>query len=461
MPVVPVGLIVEIDFLGNNMNNQDELHLFCELSKNNKLTDIKNLNIKFVRSQNYISEYREGATGRQISAYEMATKYGDKIYDIISEIYDYGSAILQISKDEPAMSLKNAREALGLSIEQVANKLNLSIDSIEDAENCKTKTSFTTLSKIAHTYGISDFDISTKALSKSYTYLTNLKSFSKDVALNSDVICEISTAIWIAKTQKELEDYLNIKHNFNYNRIDEELENIDNNKKPYEQGYYFADVTREMLGLPLEKIKLLNIFESLGIPVIQTDLSEAIAGVTICTNDAKAVVINSDKYHNGVSKRMTLAHELCHVLWDRKVDYQIDLKSQIDNDKDISIEQRANAFAIQFLAPIDKVYSKDTFVTPEEIADRFGISTHSANLHMKNFSLRSCQQVDTQSVDYMKFDEKIVNSLSIRSVPEARRGVFLKRVIEAMNNNMILPSTAAAYLYCNESDIDTIKNELY
>ena len=439
------------------MNNQDDFWKFYKLYQQNLLDDIKNLNIKFVRSQNYISEYKKNATGRQISAFEMAVIYGDKI----NEILDYGSAKLRISKVEPALSFKNARESLGLTIKQVANRLNLSEREVADAEDYTTRTKFSILSSIAHLYGITDYEISSKQISKDRSYLTNLKTFSKKSSLELSTICEISTAIWIAKTQKELEKYLDIKPKYSVMQIQEKMNSISNLEEPYKIGYRLAEITRDTVDLSSEFVNIKEIYDLFGVPLIQTDLSESIAGVTICNNDFKAVIINSDKYHNEISKRMTLAHELCHVLFDNEDEYFVDLKNHIDNDCDNFVEKRANAFAIYFLAPLDKFYQENAIVDPEEISAKFGISKYEVELHMKNFSL-NINKLNNFYDSHEKIKHnitKVINDISIDSIPKSRRGTFYTRVIQALNEKILLPCTAASYLHCSESDLINIQNE--
>ena len=104
--------------------------------------------------------------------------------------------------------------------------------------------------------------------------------------------------------------------------------------------------------------------ERLGIPIIQAPIDENIAGATIASTDEsgkemRGIVLNILGANENVwVRRATLSHELGHLLYDpspRLEKLKIDSYEQGEIDPQMQntdfVEQRANAFAIAFLAP--------------------------------------------------------------------------------------------------------------
>ena len=126
-------------------------------------------------------------------------------------------------------------------------------------------------------------------------------------------------------------------------------------------GYRLAAEAREKLNLgpatPIRSMREL-LEETLGFPVIQAELGESVAGVTVEADLRRAIVINLSGGNRHVFvRRATLAHELGHLLYDLRGnlrDLRVDTYDDLDKPAERlpdPVEQRANAFAIEFLAP--------------------------------------------------------------------------------------------------------------
>ena len=66
-------------------------------------------NVLFVRSQDELSLFREGAKGRQLAAWEALIAFG---FEILEEAVCEAAAILVDSEAEPARTLRNAGNLL-------------------------------------------------------------------------------------------------------------------------------------------------------------------------------------------------------------------------------------------------------------------------------------------------------------------------------------------------------------
>ena len=125
---------------------------------------------------------------------------------------------------------------------------------------------------------------------------------------------------------------------------------------PWSQGYELADTLHEYLHMRFARgarVDIAGMVQELGIEVIDLELSdENIRGVSIAGEDHRpGIVVNTRHLPNAhpFGRRFTLAHELCHVLFDREEGRRLAVAS--GPWAPCSIEQRANAFAAMLLMP--------------------------------------------------------------------------------------------------------------
>jgi Zn-dependent peptidase ImmA (M78 family)/transcriptional regulator with XRE-family HTH domain len=134
-----------------------------------------------------------------------------------------------------------------------------------------------------------------------------------------------------------------------------EFTSVDVGAVPFEQGYELARRVRQALGLPFEPLGSISeiIEERFGVPVFASPLHAAhLVALTAKerTSSLAAVIVNAN--FPG-SRRVDLAHELAHVLFDeprQDIDYWLDLENDHERETSRS-EQRAKAFAAEFLIP--------------------------------------------------------------------------------------------------------------
>lgn len=142
--------------MNNKYDNKDLDIVFGKNSIGNTPEErAKTSKVLFVRGQNELSLYKEECTGLIMTAEEALNAFG---FDVLYEVYDYGSAILVAEQGEPAKSLINRRKDLKLTIEDIAIKTGLTIEEIKDAENADTTTPIYVLHKITD---VLDLDIKT------------------------------------------------------------------------------------------------------------------------------------------------------------------------------------------------------------------------------------------------------------------------------------------------------------
>jgi len=181
----------------------------------------------------------------------------------------------------------------------------------------------------------------------------------------------------------------------------------DSLKEPWAQGYRLAEDFMEELSLPADGVDWVDIraiYNDLGIHIDQFFLKDrGIRAVSVAGPDHRtATLLNPDHptYLGESGQRFTLAHELCHILFDRGYGARLAIASGPWAPRDV--EARANAFAAMLLMPTDLVNrlarslagSVDSVEGIREIADRMHTSFKATLEHLKNLNFLSQEEHD-------------------------------------------------------------------
>jgi len=167
--------------------------------------------------------------------------------------------------------------------------------------------------------------------------------------------------------------------------------------QPYAHGYELAYQARELLEIDhyTAFVDIEQVLERLGISIHDETLeTDSIRGVAIAgTGFSPAILVNrNSKFNeNKRGRRFTLAHELCHILYDRSSAKRL---SHISGPwASARVEKRANAFAAMFLATPHALsqtlrtgHFKDHI---KHLSEKFGIGTMALREHMHNLDLLS------------------------------------------------------------------------
>jgi Zn-dependent peptidase ImmA (M78 family) len=151
-----------------------------------------------------------------------------------------------------------------------------------------------------------------------------------------------------------------------------------------ETGYFDIEAAIQKMGIDVHEV-LLNDPTIQGACVGSPQFAPLIA-VNIAYADADA----ADKKKSG--RRITLAHELCHLLFDRS---RMQSLARFEGGAAVSdrlIEMRANAFAVELLAPIKSFVRPDGPLMSDEEAEKFalplGVSAVAILRHVQNHRKR-------------------------------------------------------------------------
>ncbi|CCG42785.1 ImmA/IrrE family metallo-endopeptidase [Magnetospirillum molischianum] len=428
---------------------------------------------QFVRSQHQLSFYKENATGRKINAKEALRLFG---WNTLKHLADKLSTPILENKDEPYRSIQNQLNSLGLELDFVAKKIHWTDESINRFKE-RRQVSFRDLEKISRTLGLNE-DYLGKNINSSEANtlgirLRKLRS-SDSVKFTENTALRLAEAAWTIQKQNEISALYERNRNDPRGDFSPEPDYGDKWHPDYKVGYELAQKARKILGIkegdPVLSIKEV-IEDWLRIPVIQLELHSSFAGATVAAGDHRGIVINvTGENKNPLIRRMTMAHELGHLLWDPDEKLQ---KITIDGynliNKDVGetsldhVERRANAFAIEFLAPGAAIINEfrtagEGSTGLESIIAKYGIGRMAAGYHLANSSNHQidADHIKIRNPDFSEWEGR--ESLAVplfqpESVPISRRGRFAYCIVCALDNGLISRDTAASLFGCSEREL--------
>ncbi len=168
-------------------------------------------------------------------------------------------------------------------------------------------------------------------------------------------------------------------------------------REPWESGYRLASLIRKKLSQSIQdKIDMEHLVSNMGIDVRNAEFSDSmIRGVCIGAPAYKPLIIINDSCSDatGVSgRRITLAHELCHLLFDRSRLRNLARFDWDSAENDRLLEMRANAFAVELLAPMELLIDPAGKVLDDDelapIAIKREVSTRALYWHARNLRNR-------------------------------------------------------------------------
>ena len=439
--------------------------------------------LKFVRGKSELGvlyKFRRNLTGHVLTAWEAYQAYG---LNILEEALEYGSAIL-INRSGIEPTLRRRMDELGLQRSAVADATGLGAQVVAEAERRRDDNRIGDLEHIGFILGLDELQLGHRPTGQADDELAvRLKTLrppqpagsQQPSRLSPRAVASFAHAASVIRTQHRLQRWLGIeKGNRRFSPSDDYGTAVS---PAYRVGYELAAHARTTLKLGDEPIgSMRHLVEStLGIPVIQAELPLEIAGGTIAVDDpehgeVRGIVLNTIGANVNVwVRRATLAHELGHLLFDPIQHLQqVRVDTYQSNEADPQsfttdrVEQRANAFAIAFLAPVRAV--RGLAPTPvrgtsvERVMATFGISHTAARNHIGNAHYRQWDVpegiISASPSDEQKAAEDFtLDYFPIPSTPLLRRGRFVEFVTSCLEGGYISEDSAAKYLHCSKTEL--------
>ena len=427
--------------------------------------------LQFVRSRSELGVFEEcrNPTGHVLTAWEAYRAYG---LNVLEEALEYGSAIL-IHPTAIESTLQHRIQELGIENTNVA-------EAVQRAQSQPSANQIHDLERIAFMLGLDELRLGHREPghedAELAVRLKTLRSTQPTSArpLSARAVVTFAHAASVIRAQCKMQNWLRIKaHATMFVPSDDYGTSVS---PPYKVGYALAEHVRTILGLgssPIESMR--NLVEvELGIPVVQAELPQHIAGATIAIgrseqDEARGIVLNTVGANESIwVRRATLAHELGHLLFDpnqRLQNVRVDTyeANEIDPEGTVTdrVEQRANAFAIALLAPMEAVRSITS--TPirsdsiKTVMSKFGISYtaafyHIFNAHYRQYEIPSDKQCVEPSDEQVALENFTLDYPLIDRIPDVRRGRFAGIVGECYKRGYISVDSAAQYMDCDENE---------
>lgn len=260
-----------------------------------------------------------------------------------------------LTQRELGQRLKRAREAIGLTQQQVADSVALTRVAISQIESGQRAVSSFELLHLSRLYGrdmVSFFDEKARR-QKAANALTVLFRAHPELVQNS--ACREA----LQQADEIFREYLNLKALLDLD-TEQNLPPVYACPEPknvweaIQMGERAAKAERSRLALGHDPIRdMAELVESQGIPVIEINLDDQISGIFMANAEAQlCVFINQSQLDRAkVRVSFTIAHEYSHILLDRD---KVGAISKVSNERDL-FEVRANAFAAAFLMPEEGV----------------------------------------------------------------------------------------------------------
>ncbi len=427
------------------------------------------LSTDFVRSQVQLALARYGGTGHRYNPEEALDVFPVKT---LLQVVRDGYAPLIPDASEPSKTLLQRREDLNVDRATLARHVNLNEEIVANAETPGKTARIREITKLAQYLGLDDRLIGMEPAARGDAALgVRLRTLAGGDAntFTPRVVLSLAEAAWVVSRQV----YLSEKLGFKPHSILSESKWTNYNYPTWEQGYVLAERTRLKLGLyedvPIESLRGL-IEDKLGIPLIQLHLPQRFAGATISNGSDRGIVVNEEGQNKNVCvRRMTMCHELGHLLWDpdERLDKlavdEYDAISEISyRDVHDTAEIRANAFAVAFLAPrsaIKNIYSETHSLSETvcSVAEKFRISATASRNHVANIlnkEIDHCHiNVPPPSRDWLAAENLIIDFFPLPETSVSRRGRFSRLVAKAWTQGIISTDSAALLLECKSEDI--------
>jgi Zn-dependent peptidase ImmA (M78 family)/transcriptional regulator with XRE-family HTH domain len=452
------------------MRNRDKLTLvFGEGAGDTAEKRARESRRSFLRGLDQLAVFEPTATGRCLAAREALEAYGlETLHKAVSE----GSVVLSSDAGAAGRVLRERREALGISREKVAKAAGITLQELDGCES-SARLPLRTYEEVARELGLDERFVGVKDRAVgNENVAVRLRNVGAAGRVGPSTVAALAEAAWVGLTQSRLESLLGFgfdRHGLKPNP------NYGTPRFPaFSWGYQLANEVRAKLGVderPVESMRKV-VEEIFHIPLIQTELGDGVAGATLENEGHRCIVVNLSGDNRSVTtRRATIAHELGHLLFDpveALESLRVDTYEELERDREKlpdRVEQRANAFAVELLAPqsaILKHYeaAKDDPLFAAMV--HFGIGRTAARFQIFN---GADGRIPLQSIETPRQPEKLkamshwegiesftVNSdfHPLRGIRSSRQGRFCAVVLRSAEEGLISWDTAASHLDVTE-----------
>ncbi len=254
---------------------------------------------------------------------------------------------MPLDRGELGRRLKKAREAAGLTQEDVADQLGISRGALAQFEAGAKAPNSLHLVRLAEIYRRELGELLAEEFDEAgRDPLTALFRADLQLASDSERASAVAECARLCREYTNLETLLGVDQDRVYD-VNYNTPLMRTRWDAIRQGERLAELERARLRLGEDPLtNLAEVLEAQGVRFIEMSLSDAISGLFLSdTRYGPSIIVNED--HPPRRRLFSCAHEYCHVLVDRG---RGGLVSRAENREEL-FEVRANAFAAAFLMP--------------------------------------------------------------------------------------------------------------
>jgi Zn-dependent peptidase ImmA (M78 family) len=259
--------------------------------------------------------------------------------------------------DSPAVLVRRAREAAALSPEQLAAWARLELGRLNELEAGRVKFTWRELDSCARIFGLRVDDLLDGQAGRAPMTLL-LRSDQDEFGLGVQQNLTVDSCELLGEFQRSLRDIADLEQELELSRPALPVIATDSKKSGLHPGESLARAARKELGLGDEAIpSMVDLLDRLGICVLWVSTAErSLDGACARLPIPGVLVVHDEGSPSPWRTRATLAHELCHVLFDLGANRPVLLSpSQARGQHLEELERIAKAFAAHFLVPTDGV----------------------------------------------------------------------------------------------------------
>ena len=431
----------------------------------------------FVRSRSQLAlNHPDGnPTGHKMTAWEAWCAYGR---DVVDEAIEHGGAVLRRTEESPELSLLNRCDRLGISWSTVAEMAGLS-EEADLNQDSPHRIHIKRLGTVAFKLGLDErmltYVADCGADSGLADTLSSLQQLQDPNQISESATASLAEGVSVIRVQNMLQGWLGKDLGATKFRTSDDFRTDAAGAR--QVGYLLAKDVRETLGLGIAPIASMKdlVEDQLGIPIVSAELPDGVAGATVSSVDHegkefRGVFVNNTGLNEDVwVSRVTLARELGHALFDSpdrigniRVSHHLGDGSEETAAGDV-VRQRADAFALAFLAPMEEVKRLAPLpvnhVRVSRVMKHFGMCEVAARRRIESCYAGEAQGVPTAPAWAKPTKQDVDAELTVRvggapcPVTEPRGEMFAEMVMDCHRNRLISDDTAALYLGCSAEEV--------
>jgi len=255
---------------------------------------------------------------------------------------------MPINREELGRRLKEAREACGLTQEDVGKRFVLSRSTIAQMELGNREVTSLELDRLAYLYGKEILHFLSEGVPQG-DVMTVLFHAHPELRQDEPFQDSLRSTLAVGRELSNLEHLLEVEREVSVPTV-YPLKAPKTRWEAIQQGTAVASEERRRLDLGDDPIQdIARVLEGAGVRTGEIPLPEDISGLTVEEPDV-GILVGVNKGHPRIRQRFSFAHEYAHVLLDRERP-TISRASERDDLREV----RANAFAADFLMPEEGV----------------------------------------------------------------------------------------------------------